>query len=140
MEFTHNDTSRFRYSTIGLALLSCMAIIFGIHFVGFGFDINDEAYQTLNAINPTINPQAVLASYLSNIFGRIFGFSLYSMRILTFCINILSICAAACYYYSRYKDLNKALILFILLFCTSLCVPVKSRLIGWDCYAILFTT
>lgn len=127
-------------TTVILAIFSLLSVIYGFWFLKFGFDINDEAYQTMNAMNPMINPQAILSSYISSLWGGLFGFSLYSMRILTFSLNLLSIGFAVCFLYEKMHKRNLSLLLFGMLMCISLCVPVKSRLIGWDCYAIFFTT
>lgn len=136
----HDSVFRSGYVTIALTLFCLLSVIYGFWFLKFGFDINDEAYQTMNAMNPVINPQAILSSFLSNVWGRMFGFSFHSMRILTFCLNIMSLGAAVCFLYWKTHNKNLSLLLFGMLVCISLCLPNKSRLIGWDCYAIFFTT
>lgn len=130
-----------RKASIILGIACIGIVVFGVFFTGFGFDVNDEAYQTMNAMNPLINPQAILASSISNLYGRIFGFSLHSMRILTFILAVVTIASSTLYFYRRMPErINLAMLLFFTLVATSLCMPVKSRLIGWDCYAVLFTT
>lgn len=129
-----------RSTTICLSFFCVLSVIYGFWFLRFGFDINDEAYQTMNAIDPIINPQAVLSSYISNLWGNIFGFSFYAMRVQTFCLNVLSIGFTTCFLFYKTKKQNLSLLLFGVLVCVSLCIPNKSRLIGWDCYAIFFTT
>ena len=59
--------------SLAVVLLACCAalVIFGIWFAGFGFDVNDEAYQTMNAMNPRINPQAILSSAISRMLHNI---------------------------------------------------------------------
>ena len=128
--------------SLAVVLLACCAalVIFGIWFAGFGFDVNDEAYQTMNAMNPRINPQAILSSAISHIFGCCFGSSLYSMRVLTFLLTAAAVGCSTIYFYRSSRDSNRAMLLFILLLASALCTPTKSRLIGWDCYAVLFTT
>lgn len=132
--------SSYRYITILLSVIALGITAFGFYFLRFGFDVNDEAYQTMNAMEPLINPQAILSSTLSNLFGRCFGFSFYSMRVLTFLLTALSIALAAGYYYRIVRKPQSALMLYILLLSASLCTPTKARLIGWDCYAVFFTT
>jgi len=129
-----------RFVTMVLTTLAIGLVVFGFYFVGYGFDVNDEAYQTMNAMNPRINPQAILASTISNLFGRVFGFSLYPMRVLTFFLTILSVGMSSAYYYRVRRNMNQSLLLFILILAAALCTPTKSRLIGWDCYAVFFTT
>lgn len=133
-------SGRVGFASAALGVCALALVAFGFYFVGFGFDVNDEAYQTMNAMAPHVNPQAILASAVSNIFGRLFGFSLYSMRILTFSLTVLSVGLAAAYYYRVRRDAARSLLLFILVLAASLCTPTKSRLIGWDCYAVFFTT
>lgn len=133
-------SGRVGFATAALGLCALAFVAFGFYFAGFGFDVNDEAYQTMNAMEPRINPQAVLASAISHVFGLAFGFSLYSMRILTFSLTVLSIGMAAAYYFRVRRDAVRSLLLFILVLAASLCTPTKSRLIGWDCYAVFFTT
>ncbi len=129
-----------RYMTILLSFIALAVTAFGFYFLRFGFDVNDEAYQTMNAMEPLINPQAILSSTLSGLFGRCFGYSFLSMRALTFLLYVLSIGFSALYYYRVKGNPRVALLLYILLLSASLCTPTKSRLIGWDCYAVFFTT
>lgn len=141
MEITVNKPIfQSRIFNIALWAAAILATAFGFWFVRFGFDVNDEAYQTMNAMDPHINPQAILSSVISGLVGKILGFSFLAMRTLTFFITVLSIASAAVFYFRRTASQNTSLFLYISLLCAALCCPVKSRLIGWDCYAILFST
>lgn len=129
-----------RTFNIVLWTAAILATVFGFWFVRFGFDVNDEAYQTMNAMDPHINPQAILSSVISGLVGSTWGFSFLTMRILTFLLTVLAIGSAAIFYFRRTASQNTSLILYISLLAAALCCPVKSRLIGWDCYAVLFST
>lgn len=125
---------------VALWTVALLVTVFGFWFVRFGFDVNDEAYQTMNAMDPHINPQAILSSAISGLVGRVFGFGFLTMRTLTFLITVIAIGSASFFHYRRTTSGNISLFLYVSLLSAALCCPVKSRLIGWDCYAVLFCT
>lgn len=105
---------------VALWTVALLVTVFGFWFVRFGFDVNDEAYQTMNAMDPHINPQAILSSAISGLVGRVFGFGFLTMRTLTFLITVIAIGSASFFHYRRTASGNISLFLYVSLLSAAL--------------------
>ena len=105
----------------------------------FGVFAGDEQYQILNAINYRGNAAAPLSSFLTNLWGQVFGFSMVSMRTLAACLSTVTVMIGVWHYHKRICDKWNTIMMAGLCLLLSATYQVFSYAIGWDVFANLFT-
>lgn len=119
--------------------LSIIGIVSPFILLRYGVFAGDEQYQILNAMNDTGNAVAPLSSFLTRIWGQMFGFSLLSMRTLAACLSTATVLIGAYYYQKRKNNKWNALMVTGICLFLSSTYQVFSYAIGWDVFSNLFT-
>lgn len=117
------------------AFLSCLLILAGLLVLLSGIPVtymdNDEAYQALSCISYRNSPLAMLCFAVGNLWMRLFGDSLFSLRFLAF-LCYLSAIGTGCIY--LYKKTSIPLVLVSSVFLIS-CLAANIggfRIYNWD--------
>ncbi len=122
------------------ALLSGIMIILGIvlPYIGLGNYLlgRDEAYQALCVMNYRECPLAMLTFYIGNLWTRLFGNEILSLRCLMALCYQFSIAVSCCYLYWRKRNLLLASVMFLMMNLGFRYVNLT--LYGWDSGAYPF--
>jgi hypothetical protein len=117
-----------------IRILSAITLLLGmlLPFIGLGNDFThrDEAYQALCVANYADCPLAMLSFYIGNVWTRLFGDEILSLRILMLICYEFSIAIACVYMYRHTRKLFTSAMMFLIM-CLG-CRYFTLGIYGWD--------
>ena len=123
-------------------LISSLAVVAGlvIPFIGLGTYLywTDELYQALSVRHYADAPIGMLSFYIGSLWARLFGDSLYSLRVLMVICYQFSIALSCLFLYRRTGQTFLSSLLFMMLCAAARFVSLP--LYGWDAGAYPFMT
>lgn len=123
-------------------LLSLMVCVLGVLtpflLLEYSLHYSDEPYQLMNAMDYINNPVAFGSSFLSGLWGKLFGFELIRMRLFMAICSTLTMALGVLFFYL--KTHNKICSLFMMGALSALMAmnQVSSYTVGWDVVSNLF--
>lgn len=117
-------------------ILLIIGIVLPFWSILYGINFTDEPYHIMNAIDYKTNPIALLSYFMANIWGKVCGFSIFSLRVFAAIISILTLSISIIYFYKKTKKTSTSFIVFGILsflFCLK-----QYYIFGWDAISDLF--
>lgn len=113
------------------ALICVIGLVSPYYYAQYGAFFCDEPYQILVAKNYLHSPMTFISGALSNLWGKLFGFGLLTMRYYSVTIQLASLVLGCIYLYIKIKRL--AVVLLISGICGFLMnTNLITYAVGWD--------